>query len=69
MPPPPFSAPLGIISAVLSLALIIWLLTNVDFLKEGITVGIMVGIGLVIYIANRLWQRRNAGLDLSGREL
>src|SRR5207253_648711 len=36
MPPAPFTAPLGVAAAVLSICLIVWLLTNVDFAKEGL---------------------------------
>ena len=60
MPPAPFLAPFGVIAAVLSIALIVWLLTNVDFAKEGLPILIFAAVGLVIYGANKLLQRRPA---------
>jgi hypothetical protein len=54
MPPAPFLAPFGILAAVLSLALIAWLLTNVDFSKEGLPILIAGVAGLVIYIGTQL---------------
>jgi len=51
IPPARFAAPLGILAAVLSLALIGWLLSNVDFKKEGLPILIAAAIGLVIYFA------------------
>jgi basic amino acid/polyamine antiporter, APA family len=53
-----FAAPFGIIAAVLSLILIAWLLTNVDFRKEGLAIFIAAVIGLVIYFAYRIFSRR-----------
>jgi basic amino acid/polyamine antiporter, APA family len=53
IPPAPFLAPFGILAAVLSLALIAWLLTNVDFSKEGLPILIAAVAGLVIYIATQ----------------
>ncbi|CAN5197371.1 APC family permease [soil metagenome] len=44
-----FVAPFGIAASVLSLILIIWLLTKVDFAKEGLAILIVAAIGLVIY--------------------
>ena len=55
MPQAPFAVPLGIGAALLSIALIIWLLTNVDFVKEGLTILVVAVIGFVIYLANRLF--------------
>ena len=54
MPQAPFAVPFGIGAALLSIALIIWLLTNVDFVKEGLTILVVAVIGFVIYLANRL---------------
>lgn len=51
LPQPEFSAPLGIIAAVLSLGLIAWLLTNVDYRKEGLPILVSAIAGLVIYLA------------------
>lgn len=52
-PPAGFIAPFGILAAVLSLGLIVWLLTNVDFKKEGLPIVIAALVGLVLYIAYR----------------
>lgn len=59
MPAAPFRAPLGIAAAVLSVALIIWLLTRVDFAKEGVAIAIAAAIGLAIYLANWLVKKNN----------
>ena len=53
MPPAPFLAPFGILAAVLSLALIGWLLTNVDFSKEGLPIVIAGVAGLLIYLGTQ----------------
>jgi len=58
-PPAKFIAPFGIIAAVLSLGLIVWLLANVDYKKEGLVMLIMAAIGLVIYFAYRFLGKRN----------
>ena len=57
IPDAPFRAPLGVSAAILSVALIIWLLTNVDFAKEGLSIAIAAAIGLAIYLANWLFLR------------
>lgn len=49
-----FIAPFGIIAAILSLILIIWLLTNVDFSKEGKAIIYSVVIGLILYFAYKI---------------
>lgn len=67
MPSPPFHAPMGIVSALLSLGLIGWLLTNVDFRKEGLAVIITVGVGVVIYFANKAWRHFAATSDTTGQ--
>ena len=48
VPEAKFTAPLGIVACVLSLGLIVWLLTRVDFAKEGFPILIAAVIGLVI---------------------
>src|SRR5207237_10733376 len=48
-----FKAPYGIVAAVLSLILIVWLLSNVDYKKEGLAILIAVIVGLVLYYAYR----------------
>lgn len=57
VPPARFRAPLGILAAVLSIGLIVWLLTNVDFAKEGRAIFIAMVSGLVIYLGYRLASR------------
>lgn len=54
MPKAPFSVPFGVVAAILSIALIVWLLTNVDYAKEGLAVIIAAAIGMVIYAISRL---------------
>ena len=58
-PPAKYNAPLGIVAAVLSLILIVWLLTNVDYKKEGLVMLVMATVGLVIYFAYRFLSKRN----------
>jgi basic amino acid/polyamine antiporter, APA family len=50
-PPAKFTAPFGILASILSLLLIIWLLTQVDYKKEGLVMLIMAAVGLIIYFA------------------
>jgi basic amino acid/polyamine antiporter, APA family len=57
-PPAKFIAPFGIVAAILSLILIIWLLTQVDYQKEGLVMLIMAAIGLIIYFAYRFLGKR-----------
>jgi len=52
-PPAEFRAPFGIAAAVISLLLIIWLLTNVDYKKEGTAILVAAAIGIVLYFACR----------------
>ncbi|PYT00384.1 MAG: APC family permease [Acidobacteria bacterium] len=56
LPPAQFSAPFGVVAAVLSLILIVWLLTNVDFSKEGLPIVIFATIGFIVYAAYSLWE-------------
>jgi amino acid transporter len=44
----------GIVLSAVSLILIVWLLTNVDYRKEGLPILISAGIGFVLYFINRL---------------
>lgn len=53
-----FVAPFGIAAAILSLILIVWLLTNVDFGKEGLALFVAVAAGLIIYAAYAFYRRR-----------
>jgi amino acid transporter len=69
-PPAAFRAPGGIAAAILSLVLTAWLLTNVDFRKEGVMVLILAAAGLVLYFAYRFFgkpdgkERSNEGDEL-----
>jgi hypothetical protein len=42
----------------LSIALIIWLLTNVDFAKEGLPILLVAAVGLVVFYAYRIYKKR-----------
>jgi amino acid transporter len=55
-----FLAPFGIAASVLSLILTVWLLTNVDFKKEGLTILIVALIGLALYFAYRFGKGNTA---------
>ncbi|MDQ3220291.1 MAG: amino acid permease [Acidobacteriota bacterium] len=57
MPPAPFSAPFGVLASLLSIALIVWLLTNVDFGKEGFSSLAAAVIGLIIFAGFRLFNK------------
>ena len=59
MPAAPFAAPLGVVASLLSIGLIVWLLTNVDFSKEGFSSLVAVVIGLIIFGCYRLFVRRD----------
>ncbi|HVE57501.1 MAG TPA: hypothetical protein VNB22_11780, partial [Pyrinomonadaceae bacterium] len=59
VPPAKFTAPFGIAAAVLSLMLIVWLLKQVDYNKEGLVMLIMAAVGLVIYFAYRFLGKSN----------
>ncbi len=59
IPAPKFSAPLGVLAAVLSLGLIGWLLANVDFKKEGLPIVIAAAVGLAIYEGYRIFRKRD----------
>lgn len=52
-----FSAPFGIFAAIASLALIAWLLSNVDYKKEGLAIVIAAGIGIIVYFTYRLFHK------------
>ncbi len=52
-----FLAPAGIVAAVLSLLLIVWLLTQVDFAKEGLPILIAAAVGLAVYLPYRFLSR------------
>lgn len=54
-----FKAPLGIAAAAISIALIIWLLTNVDFRREGLPILAAGALGLILYFMNRMLGKSN----------
>ncbi len=53
-----FIAPFGTLAAVLSLLLIIWLLTNVDYRREGLAILIAAAVGLIVYFVYRFYLKR-----------
>lgn len=55
-----FRAPFGVAASVLSLILIVWLLSNVDFAKEGVAVFLAAFVGLMMYFAYRFYRRGRA---------
>ncbi|HQU84975.1 MAG TPA: APC family permease [Pyrinomonadaceae bacterium] len=58
VPSAKFIAPFGILASILSLVLIIWLLTNVDFTKEGKAIIYSVVIGLLLYFAYKIFGKK-----------
>lgn len=69
LPPAPFAVPLGTLAAILSLALIAWLLTNVDYAKEGLAVLIAAGAGLVLFAGSRLLSRSKNKAEMLEEDL
>lgn len=59
LPVAPFMVPLGIAAAIVSIALIVWLLTNVDYAKEGLAVLIALAVGLIIFAVSKYLVRSN----------
>jgi amino acid transporter len=59
VPKAEFHSRFGIVASVLSLILIVWLLSNVDFKKEGLAILIAVVIGLILYFAYRFFGKTN----------
>jgi amino acid transporter len=58
-----FIAPAGIAASILSLILIVWLLANVDFKKEGLAILIAAVIGLVVYFAYRIFSKNREAAE------
>ena len=54
LPKAQFYAPLGVLAAVLSLALIVWLIVHVDFSKEGLPILVAAAVGLVLYFGYQI---------------
>ncbi|MEO6656549.1 MAG: amino acid permease [Pyrinomonadaceae bacterium] len=63
--PAPFTVPFGVVAALLSISLIIWLLTNVDFAKEGLSSLIAAVIGLVFFACFRIFRRSSINTNRS----
>jgi amino acid transporter len=57
MPKAPFSARFGTVAAILSLGLIVWLLTNVDYSKEGLPTVVAAVVGFAIYFGYRIYRK------------
>ncbi len=55
VPKAEFIVPFGGVVSVLSLILIVWLLIQVDFRKEGLAILTVAGIGLVIYFISKIF--------------
>lgn len=55
-----FLAPAGVVAAVLSLGLIAWLLTRVDFTREGLPILIAAAVGLVFFVGYRAFSKKAA---------
>jgi APA family basic amino acid/polyamine antiporter len=60
LPDARFSIPFGVVTAISSLLLIGWLMTNVDFRNEGLPIIVVAAIGLAFYYANRIYRMRHA---------
>lgn len=58
VPEAKFVAPFGIFAATLSVLLTVWLLTNVDFKKEGLALLISALAGFVIYAVYQFYRKR-----------
>jgi amino acid transporter len=52
-----FRAPFGNVFAIGSLILIIWLLANVDYAKEGLVFVAAIAVGFVIYFLGFAWKK------------
>lgn len=52
--------PFGIAASIISLILTVWLLTNVDFKKEGLAILILSLIGLILYFAYSIFAPRKS---------
>ena len=59
-PPAKYIAPFGIAAAAVSIALVIWLVTNVDFTKEGLPIIAAAVTGLVLYYLFRAFRKSPA---------
>jgi amino acid transporter len=57
LPPPAFKAPFGVTAALLSIALIVWLLSNVDYTKEGRPLIVAGVAGLIVFAVYNFGKR------------
>ena len=55
--PAKYTAPFGIAAAAVSIALVIWLVTNVDFTKEGLPIIVVAVVGIVLYYLFKIFRR------------
>ncbi|MEP6704120.1 MAG: amino acid permease [Acidobacteriota bacterium] len=62
VPEAEFKAPGGILAAILSIILIVWLLTDKKVINEGLPIVIAAVVGLVIYVAYRTLRKDDAAL-------
>ncbi len=58
-----FLAPLGIAASILSLILTVWLLTNVDYRKEGLAILVVGAIGLVLYFVYQVFNKNSGNFS------
>lgn len=61
---PLFKVPFGVAASVLSCVLIVWLLTSIDFAKEGISLAIWLGIGFIVFATMHFVGRRSKDDEL-----
>lgn len=59
LPKAQFKVPFDVLASMLSMILTIWLISKVDFKKEGLVLLIAAALGLVIYFAYRYFGKRN----------
>lgn len=64
-----FTVPLGLLVAVLSLVLIIWLLTHIDLAKEGLPVLVAAAVGFVIYFSYQKFGEKGPGSESVEEEI
>jgi amino acid transporter len=68
LPQPAFKTPFGTTVALLSIALILWLLSNVDYTKEGLPLIIAAIAGLIVYALFRTLTGKGSVDDSIGPE-
>ena len=60
VPEAKFVAPMGVVAAVLSMLLVLWLLTFVDLQKEALPILVTAAIGLVLFYGYRIFGKADA---------